>query len=132
AGWKPKLLDFGELTLEWHPGLGDELGPPGRYGRVRAHLDTTILVHLLVDAKLSVKLTSILDRFQRASDHAVGQLERFPFFVRYLVKIPSVDVGVYASYYVGHDYYNIWFDRVANVFQIGIGADVASSLPQDY
>jgi hypothetical protein len=132
AAWKPKLLDFSQVTLEWHPGIGDELGPKGRYGRVRVHLGTTLLLHPIADAKVDVRLTSILDHFQASSDSpVVKQLERFPFSVRCIVKIPDVDVGIYGSYYFGQDYYNIWFDRLVNVFQIGIGADVSSSLPKD-
>jgi hypothetical protein len=45
------------------------------------------------------------------------------------VKIPKVDVGIYLGYYFGHDYYNIWFDRLANVLQIGFAADVVPGLP---
>ncbi len=34
----------------------------------------------------------------------------------------------YFSYYVGHDYYNIHFDRVVNMLQIGLAGDTSPSL----
>lgn len=130
AGWKPALFDTTSLSFEWHPGIGEELGPRGQYGKLRLHLGTTLLVHLLLDAKFTARLSAILDDSSRSSGSGfVRALERFPLQLQYIAKLPSVDVGLYIGYYFGHDYYNIWFDRLANVFQIGIGSDVSSSVP---
>jgi hypothetical protein len=130
AGWKPALFDTTSVTLEWHTGLAEELGPPGHYGKLRLHLGTTVLVHLLVDAKFSARLSAILTDFSQSSDNGfVRALERFPLQLQYIAKLPKIDVGLYIGYYFGHDYYTIWFDRLANMFQIGIGADVSSSVP---
>jgi hypothetical protein len=132
GGWKPELFDTTSLTFEWHTPIGEELGPGNRYGRFRLRAATTVLVHLITDAKFTLEVTSILDGFERSSDNVVvRQLERFPLSAQYIAKVPGVDVGLYIGYYFGHDYYNIWFDRLANVFQVGIGSDVSSTLPRE-
>jgi len=130
AGWKPALFDTTNLSLEWHTGIGEELGPDGRYSRLRLHAGTTMLVHVVVDGKFTARVSAFLDDFAETSDNDfVRVLERFPLELQYIAKLPKVDVGLYVSYYFGHDYYNIWFDRLANMFQIGIGSDVSSSVP---
>ena len=55
-------------------------------------------------------------------------LERFPVSARYTIEIPGIIHRFYIGYYFGHDYCNIWFDRLINVFQIGIVGDVAPVL----
>lgn len=130
AGWKPALFDTTSLSFEWHPGIAEELGPRGEYSRFRLHLEATVLLHLVVDAKVTARLSALLDDFHHSSDSDVVRvLERFPLRVQYIAKLPKIDVGLYVGYYFGQDYYNIWFDRLANVFQIGIGSDVSSSVP---
>ena len=58
-------------------------------------------------------------------------LERFPLSVRYTITLPGFDLGLYAGYYLGHDYYNIYFDRVVHAFQLGISGGVAPTLISD-
>ena len=35
---------------------------------------------------------------------------------------------LYAAYYQGQDYYNIWYDRFISVLEIGISADLSASI----
>ena len=51
--------------------------------------------------------------------------------VQYTVTVPGFDLGFYVGYYLGHDYYNIWFDRVVHAFQLGISGRVGPVLFQD-
>jgi hypothetical protein len=42
--------------------------------------------------------------------------------------VPGIDLGVYAGYYVGHDYYNIYFDQLVHMIQLGIAGGFAPTL----
>ena len=76
---------------------------------------------------LSVGLTAILSEMQKPTN-ASTVFARFPVAVKYAIRPPSIDVGLYAAYYQGQDYYNIWYDRFISVVQIGIAGNLNTSL----
>lgn len=117
-------------SLEWHPRVGTSEGLAGRYGFWRAHLAFAGFRGLLLDDKLSVRVSGILDHVEIEGDSAaVRVLRRVPVSVRYLVRFPTLGVGGYLSVYAGPDYYNVWFDRYVSVFQIGLAGDTSPRLP---
>jgi hypothetical protein len=119
------------VALEWHPGFNESPELEGRYGLWRVHVASTAIRRLVLDDELYVRLSVILDEFQRSSDDFLqGELERYPLLVRYTTRWPSIDIGLFASVYVGHDYYNIWFDRMLGSFLVGLSGDLTSSLPR--
>jgi hypothetical protein len=120
------------LSLEVHPSFSQNQELNGRYGQWRLHTATRLLANLPLKGEVSVQLSAILDTFMKTSQTAwVRELERFPISVRYTITIPGIDLGLYVGYYFGHDYYNIYFDRVINVLQIGIVGSVSPSLVPD-
>jgi hypothetical protein len=131
TGHTRRLFGWSALSLEWHPDFNQSPELRGRYGLVRLHLASAVLSELPLHGALSARLSAILDGLQRSSRHdAVRVLERFPFSLRYAFAMPGVDLGFYVAYFFGHDYYNIWFDRLVNVLQVGIFGGVAPSLLQ--
>jgi hypothetical protein len=58
-------------------------------------------------------------------------IERFPISVHYIIQAPHTDLGLYVGYYLGHDYYNIYFDRIIHTLQIGISGSVTPTLGSD-
>jgi hypothetical protein len=58
-------------------------------------------------------------------------LERFPISLRDIIQPPHTDLGLYVAYYLGHDYYNIYFDRIVHSLQIGIAGSVTPMLSAD-
>lgn len=124
-----RLFGWSRLALQWHPGFVQKPELHERYGSLRLNAAATVLERLPLRGRLSAQLGVILDDFLRASDHPlVRALERFPVAVEFSISIPDIDLGVYASYYFGHDYYNIWFDRLLHTFQLGISGSVAPTL----
>jgi hypothetical protein len=129
TGHTQRLFGWSALSLEWHPDVNRSSELRGRYGLLRLHLTSAVLSELPLQGALSVRLSAILDGLQRSSrNDVVRVLERFPFSLRYAFALPGIDLGFYAAYYFGHDYYNIWFDRLVNVLQIGIFGGVAPTL----
>jgi hypothetical protein len=126
-----RYFGWSRLALEWHLNFGQSQDLLGRYGLKRLHLSSSVLNELPLHGTLAIELSAILDDFLHASDHAVVRaLERFPISFRYQFMIPGIELGFYVGYYFGHDYYNIWFDRLINVFQIGISGAVSPSVLQ--
>jgi hypothetical protein len=120
-----RYLAWTRLALEWHVDITQTPELRGRYGLRRLHLSSTLLNELPLHGSVSIELSAILDDFLHASDNSVVRaLERFPFEVHYAFMLPGIDLGFYVGYYFGHDYYNIWFDRLINVIQIGISGAV--------
>jgi hypothetical protein len=129
TGHTQRMFGWSALSLEWHPDINRSVELPGRYGLFRLHLSSAVLSELPLHGALSARLSAILDGLQRSSRHAaVRVLERFPFALRFAFLVPGIDLGFYVSYYFGHDYYNIWFDRLINVIQVGIFGGVAPTL----
>jgi hypothetical protein len=129
TGFTGRFLGWSSLSLQWHPGFNQDPQLKGRYGLVRLNLATTIVADLPLHGQINLRVTAILDDFQRASKTAtLRALERFPFSLSYSMTVPGIDLGVYLGYYIGHDYYNIWFDRVIHTIQIGISGGFAPTL----
>ena len=85
-----------------------------------------------VRAQLSFTLTATLDRLDLPSDTpTLKVLRRLPTSVRYVVKFPGLDLGIYLGAYVGPDYYNIWFDRVVTALQVGLAGDTQPAMMAD-
>jgi hypothetical protein len=126
AGGSPRELWWLSPSLEWHPGINRSAELDGRYGFWRLHVAFTGFRRLLLDDKISVRLTSILDALDVPGDSAAtGVLRHFPVQVRYIAKVPGFDIGAYVGGYAGPDYYNIWFDRYVTALQIGLSGDVS-------
>lgn len=129
--FEPSLpaLRWTRLSLEWHPAYFQQADIVGRYGTLRALLDATLLEHPSIGGTLSGSLGATLDAFTRNStDSIVGQLERFQVSVAYSVAFPGSEIALFARYYGGRDYYNVWFDRTIQVLQLGISSHVAPLL----
>lgn len=124
-----RWLSWNRLSLQWHPRFVQHATLHGHYGSLRAEIDSTILDNLPLRGRLGASVGVILDGFVRSSDDSiVRQLERFPVSVTYSVGFAGVEVALFARYYLGHDYYNIWFDRMLHTVQIGIASNVSPLL----
>jgi len=123
TGNEGRLFGWTRLALEWHLGFWANSELRGRYGLVRAHLASTVLSKLPLQGQLNVELTAILDGFLHTTRAGwTRALERFPLSLRYSITVPGFQIALYAGYYVGHDYYNIYFDRFVHMFQLGISS----------
>jgi hypothetical protein len=126
------VFAWSSLSFEWHLDINQEPELEGRYGLYRLHLSSAVLSGLELEGGLSLRLTAIVDDILYQSDEpALKVLEHFPFSARYTMTIPGIQLGLYAAYFIGHDYYNIWFDRVANVLEVGISGNVGPTLMRD-
>lgn len=126
--WQSATFGWSSIVLEWHPRSFENAELRSTYGNLRLRLATTINSHLGDYASdLSLGLTAILSEMQKPTN-ASTVFARFPIAIKYAVKPPSIDVGLYAAYYQGQDYYNIWYDRFISVVQIGIAGDLSTGL----
>jgi len=129
AGSARRLFGWSALSFEWHPGINMDPELRGRYGLMRVHFASTVLANLPLQGQLNVRVSAILDRFEHtAGDGLMRHLERFPISVRYTIQPPGMELGLYVGYYLGHDYYNIYFDKIVHSVQVGISGAVAPSL----
>lgn len=132
TGFSGPWFGWSSLSFEWHPGFNENPELRGRYGLTRLHLSSTVLANLPLKGQLGVRISAILDGFSKSSQRPLLRgLERFPVSIRYTITVPGIDLGLYAGYYIGHDYYNIYFDRVLHAFQLGISGGVAPALLSD-
>jgi hypothetical protein len=132
TGLSDRWFGWSTLSLEWHPGFNENPELRGRYGLTRLHFGTTLLAQLPFQGELSFHVSAILDDFMHTGTSKVMRaLERFPISVRYVIQPPHTDLGLYISYYLGHDYYNIYFDRILHTLQIGISGSVTPTLTND-
>ncbi len=124
------LFAWNALAFEWHLGFNQSANLENRYGLLRLKFATTVVkTYAPLDGALTIQVTALLDKFQRTSDGAFSRgLERFPIALQYTVKVPGVDLGAYVGYYLGHDYYNIWFDRVIHTVQFGVAGSMGPVL----
>jgi hypothetical protein len=124
-------LRWTRVAFEWHPVFFQQEDIVGRYGTLRALLDATVLEHPSIGGTLSASLGATLDAYTRnTTDSVLGQLDRFQLSVAYSVAFPGSEIAMFARYYHGRDYYNIWFDRTLEMLQLGIsshGAPLLSS-----
>jgi hypothetical protein len=126
--WKNPSFGWSSIVLEWHPRLFENVSQRETYGNLRLRFATTIYSNLGSYASdLSLGLTAILGEMQKPTN-ASTIFARLPIAVKYAVRPPSIDVGLYAAYYQGQDYYNIWYDRFISVVQIGISGDLSTGL----
>lgn len=131
TGFRGRFFGWSSVSLQWHPGFNEDPQLKGRYGLVRLNLATTIAADLPFHGQLNLRVSAILDKFQKVSKSAgLREVERFPVSLAYSMTVPGIDLGVYLGYYLGHDYYNIWFDRVIHTIQIGIAGGFSPTLLQ--
>jgi len=133
TGFKGHWFGWSMVSLEWHPNWNQTPELRGRYGLVRAHIASAVLANLPLKGTLRIELTAILDRFLRTGESSfMRELERFPIGARYTISVPGIDLGLYVGYYLGHDYYNIYFDRIVHTLQLGISGSVTPSVFSQY
>jgi hypothetical protein len=122
------VLGWNSFVIEWHPRSLENKEQRSTYGNLRLHFATTIWSKLgPYAADLSLGFATILGEMQEPTN-ASKLLARIPITVKYAIRPPSIDVGFYAAYYQGQDYYNIWYDRFVSVLQIGISANLSAGL----
>jgi hypothetical protein len=120
------IFGWNSITLEWHPRSFENSAQRETYGNTRLRLASTIYANSGSFASdLSVGLTAILSQMQKPTNASEG-LARFPIAVKYAIRPPTIDVGFYAAYYQGQDYYNIWYDRFISVLQVGISGNLGT------
>lgn len=131
TGFRGKFLGWSSVSLQWHPGFNEDPELKGRYGLLRLNLATTLVADLPFHGQLNLRVSAILDDFMKVSKSPVlREFERFPFSLAYSMTVPGIDLGVYLGYYIGHDYYNIFFDHVIHTVQIGISGGFSPTLLQ--
>jgi hypothetical protein len=129
--WNNTSFAWSSIVLEWHPHLFENAELRSTYGNVRLRLATTIYSKLGdYSSDLSLGLTTIFGPMEKPTN-ASTFFARFPVSVKYAVRPPAIDVGLYASYYQGQDYYNIWYDRFISVLEIGISGDLSTGIDQN-
>lgn len=126
--WQSPTSGWSSIVLEWHPRAFENSELRSTYGNLRLRLAATINSEVAGYASdLSLGLTTILGEMQKPTN-ASAFWARCPIAVKYAIRPPSIDVGLYAAYYQGQDYYNIWYDRFISVLQIGISGDLSTGL----
>ncbi|HVZ34023.1 MAG TPA: hypothetical protein VG963_16465 [Polyangiaceae bacterium] len=126
--WKRPFFGWSSIVLEWHPRLLENAEQRSTYGNTRLRFATTIYSNVGSFASdLSAGLTAIIGAMQEPTN-ASTFFARFPVAIKYAIRPPSIDVGLYASYYQGQDYYNIWYDRFISVLEIGISGNLSTGL----
>jgi len=127
---KHPFFGWSSIGLEWHPRALEDADQRATYGNTRLHVATTVYSNVAsFISDLSAGLTAIIGEMQKPSN-ASKFFARLPITVKYAIRPPSIDVGLYAGYYQGQDYYNIWYDRFISVLQIGISGNLSTG--QDY
>jgi hypothetical protein len=127
-----RFFGWNAVALEWHPGFNQNDELEGRYGFWRVHYAATLVTRLFWEGKIQLRVSAIVDDVQRPSNApSVGALRRFPVQVRYIGRIPGLEVGIFAAGYAGQDYYNIWFDRMVAMGLIGFSGDFSTTLPSE-
>jgi hypothetical protein len=131
-GGSGRLFGWSALSLEWHPGFNQNPELRGRYGLTRLNFATIVLAQLPWQGEINLHVSAILDDFLKTGESALMRaIERFPISVRYIIQPPHTDIGLYIGYYLGHDYYNIYFDRIIHTVQIGISGSVTPTLASE-
>ncbi|HEX4338689.1 MAG TPA: hypothetical protein VH062_22440 [Polyangiaceae bacterium] len=126
-----RFFSWSSVALEWHPTFVEDAVLRGSYGNVRIHLSTTVFrTSKPLLSELSARFTGIIGDIERPTN-ALPFFARFPVLIRYTVRPPAIDVGVYAAYYQGQDYYNIWYDRFISVLEFGISGNLSTGIDFD-
>jgi hypothetical protein len=132
TGLSGRWFGWSALSFQWHPGFNQNPELRGRYGLTRINLVTTVLAQLPLQGEIALHIGAILDDFMHTGQSSLMRaIERFPISVRYIVQPPHTDLGLYIGYYLGHDYYNIYFDRIIHTVQFGISGSVTPTLSSD-
>ncbi|MET0385339.1 MAG: hypothetical protein ABW321_05240 [Polyangiales bacterium] len=132
TGFSGRWFGWSSLSFEWHPGFNQSAELRGRYGLARMHFASTVLANLPLKGQLNLRVSAILDDFMQTQKSGVLRaVERFPISARYTITVPGIELGLYVGYYLGHDYYNIFFDRMVHTLQIGISGGVTPALGAD-
>jgi hypothetical protein len=126
--WDRPFFGWSSISVEWHPSFLEDADLRGTYGNTRLHLATTVYSDSgRFASDLSAELIAIVSEMQKPTN-ASTFFARFPISVKYAIRPRSIDVGLYAAYYQGQDYYNIWYDRFISVLQIGFSGNLSTRL----
>jgi hypothetical protein len=129
--WKRPFFGWSSIAVEWHPRFVEDADLRSSYGNTRINLATTIYSSVEGFASnLSAGLTAIIGEMQKPTN-ASTFFARFPITVKYEIRPPAIEFGLYAAYYQGQDYYNIWYDRFISVLQIGFSGNLSTGLDFD-
>ena len=132
TGLKGQWFGWTALSFQWHPGFNQSPELRGRYGLKRINFATTLLAQLPWQGELALHVSAILDDMLKTGESSLMRaIERFPISLRYIIQPPHTDIGLYVGYYLGHDYYNIYFDRIIHTFQVGISGSVTPTLSSE-
>lgn len=132
TGMSGRWFGWTTLSFQWHPGFNENPELRGRYGLKRLNFATTVLAQLPFQGEIHLHVSAILDDFMHTGQSSLMRaLERFPISLHYIVQPPHTDLGLYIGYYLGHDYYNIYFDRIIHTLQVGISGSVTPTLSSD-
>jgi hypothetical protein len=129
--WNSPFFGWNSIVLEWHPRLFENAAQRSTYGNTRLRFATILYSNSgRYASDLSLGLTAIVSELQKPTN-ASTFFARCPLTVKYAIRPPSIDVGFYAAYYQGQDYYNIWYDRFIAVLQLGISGNLSTGLDVD-
>jgi hypothetical protein len=118
-------LESMRVALQVHPPPLQQPQLVGRYGMLHAQLGCTLLDGIASGGSVRMDLGATLDGIQHfARDTISRRLERFSIEVTYTHGFPEIELALFARYYLGRDYYNIWFDRVLHTIQLGISSQL--------
>jgi hypothetical protein len=132
TGLSGRWFGWSALSLQWHPGFNQNPELRGRYGLTRINLATTLLAQLPWQGEIALHVSAILDDFMKTGESSfMRAIERFPISLRYIIQPPHTDIGLYIGYFLGHDYYNIYFDRIIHTLQVGISGSVTPTLSSE-
>jgi hypothetical protein len=128
---KGPLFAWNSIAVEYHPPFLQDTNLHRSYGDARIHLATTLLTTSRpLWSQLSARVTIIVDEMAKPTNAGTA-LARFPILLQYTVRPPAIDVGVYAAYYQGQDYYNIWYDRFISTLEFGFSGNLSTGIDVD-
>ncbi len=120
------VTDYFRTSFEIHPDIGRSEGLNRKYSFVRWH-NSIRLIKSPYQTYGGPKIQTTFHStwlFGSLNNAAVTDIkERLNVSITFSIK-PKVlkDVGLFANFYTGKDYYNIYFDRRITTFRIGIHA----------
>ncbi|MFA6335512.1 MAG: hypothetical protein WCX48_08160 [Bacteroidales bacterium] len=131
---RPNIIDYHKISLSYCYLMNSEI--KSLYGRTRISYDynTSINVSKKSDSKSSliqsIRVGWIAGKFD---DAKAFDSERLSFCYTISYKPPFLeDIGIFAQYYYGQDYYNLYFNRTLKVLRFGITAKMSISKYTNY